>query len=414
MDHLYSYMPGVPDASLRRALTLTDLALVILCYYAHAIMAMLPRTFFFRVALLPVTLWLTWTSAVTLDVAQYLVNTLGLAVDPLRIAHVNFIWILAMWSVALKSFEWTFIIKKPIRRYETPKDGEPLKERPLTVANISLDAADLLFNHRGLGWSWSSTPFPLNPSPPPSILKQFLTLVVKVTAFDGAHYLLQLSRPSTYRLEGDTIFDETLSPLPRLLLTSLICLSGMIIIYTSVEIMYHVSALFGQVVFGQSAAQWPRIANRPWLSTSVTEFWGERWHQFFRHLFVVYGSRPGRKIAGWHGSIMGAYTVSAVMHVWGLWGLGRGTGFGHTGWFFIMLGVATILERQWRLWTGRAVTGMPGTLWTVAWQLTWGAGMVDEWARRGMIANDFIAKEIRIGKALVDIVLAIVAKIRTV
>ena len=37
-----------------------------------------------------------------------------------------------------------------------------------------------------------------------------------------------------------------------------------------------------------------------WMSTSETAFWGKRWHQLFRHLFVVCGSRPGRKIAGWY------------------------------------------------------------------------------------------------------------------
>jgi hypothetical protein len=317
-----------------------------------------------------------------------------------------------MWAIALKSFEWTFIIEKPIRRYRTPKEGEPLKERPLTLTNIVLDAADLLFNHRGLGWSWSSEPFPRNPSPPPSISRQFLKLLLKITALDAAHYVVQIIRPSTYRLEGDTIFDDTLDLLPHLLQVSVISLCGMVFIYTSVDIMYQVCALFGQIVLGQSAGQWPRIANRPWMATSVTEFWGKRWHQFFRHLFVVYGSRPGAKIAGWYGSIIGAYFVSAIMHVWGLWGLGRGTEFTHTGGFFIMIGVASILERQWKLWTGKPVTGVPGTLWSMVWQLIWGSGMVDAWARRGMVANDFLPQEVRIGKALIDVFFNVAAWIR--
>jgi Membrane bound O-acyl transferase family len=314
----------------------------------------------------------------------------------------------------MKSFEWTFIIKKPIRRYETPQLGESLKERPLTVANIFLDAADLLFNHRGLGWSWSSQPFPRDPNPQPTIRKQFLKLLVKITALDSAHYLVQLIRPSTYNLEGDTIFDETLDLVPRLLRVTCISLCGMMVIYSSVDIMYQVSALFGQIVLGQSAEQWPRIADRPWLSTSVTEFWGKRWHQFFRHLFVVYGSRPGGKIAGWYGSIMGAYIVSAIMHVFGLWGLGRGTEFLHSGGFFIMVGLASIMERKWKLWTGKAVTGVLGSVWSMGWQLIWGSMMVDSWARRGMVANDFVRKEIRIGKALIDIILTVASRIRAV
>lgn len=178
-----------------------------------------------------------------------------------------------MWVVALKSFEWTLIIEKPIRRYEIPKEGEPPRERPLTVANTFFDAADLLFNLRGLGWSWSSEPFPPNPGPPPSIPRQFLELLVKVTAFDTAHYLVQLICPSASCLEGGTIFDATLNPVPRLLHVTCISFCAMIVIYSSVEVMYHVCALFGQILLGQSAVQWPRIANRPWMSTSVTEFW---------------------------------------------------------------------------------------------------------------------------------------------
>jgi len=63
------------------------------------------------------------------------------------------------------------------------------------------------------------------------------------------------------------------------------------------------------------------------------------------------------------------------MHISGLWGLGSGAEIGHAG---RVLGVATILERQWKVWTGKTVTGVLGKLWTAEWQLIWGAEMVDE------------------------------------
>ena len=94
MDRASSHLPGFPDASLRRPLTLMDIALVILSYYAHAVMAMLPGTFWFRVTLLPFTLWLAWSRAVTFDLAQGLANALGVA-DPLRLTHLNFAWIVS-------------------------------------------------------------------------------------------------------------------------------------------------------------------------------------------------------------------------------------------------------------------------------------------------------------------------------
>ncbi len=100
------------------------------------------------------------------------------------------------------------------------------------------------------------------------------------------------------------------------------------------------------------------------------------------------------------------------MHALGLWGLGRSTEFTYTGGFFVMIGLATILERKWKQWTGKDVAGVFGTLWTATWHLIWGSGMVDAWTRRGIVANEFLPEEMRIGKAVVNIVLTVVAKIR--
>jgi hypothetical protein len=94
IDRASSPFPGFPDASLRRPPTLIDIALVILSYYAHAVMAMLPGTFWFRATLLPFTVWLAWSRAVTLDLAQYLANVLGVA-SPLRFTHLNFAWVVS-------------------------------------------------------------------------------------------------------------------------------------------------------------------------------------------------------------------------------------------------------------------------------------------------------------------------------
>ncbi len=98
MDQIYAYIPSIPDASLRKELTLADLAPVILCYYAHAIMAILPGTFWLRVALLPVSEWLVWNTAVTLDFSQYLASTFGLS-NPLRISFLNFMFVVSVFRL---------------------------------------------------------------------------------------------------------------------------------------------------------------------------------------------------------------------------------------------------------------------------------------------------------------------------
>ena len=69
------------------------MALVILPYYAHTMMAMLPGAFWYRVALLSFTLWLAWSREMTLDLAQYLAN--ALCVANLCLSHFNFAWIVS-------------------------------------------------------------------------------------------------------------------------------------------------------------------------------------------------------------------------------------------------------------------------------------------------------------------------------
>jgi hypothetical protein len=64
---------------------------------------------------------------------------------------------------------------------------------------------------------------------------------------------------------------------------------------------------------------------------------------------------------------------------------------------------------QWKEWMGKPVTGFFGSLWTTFWHLMWGSGMVDAFVRCGIVANDFVPKQMRIGKAMVDVVLAVVA-----
>ena len=182
-------------------------------------------------------------------------------------------------------------------------ESKSRKERPLTISNVLVDSVDLIFNFCSLSWAWSSEPFYEDPNPAKSIPHQFFKLLIKIASLDAAHYVVQLIRPSAYHPEGNTIYDYTLDPLPHFLQILTISVCGMVLIYSSVDILYQIDVLVSQIVFRQSIAQWPRIANRPWLAMSVNEFWGKRWRQSFCHFFVVYGSRPGEKVAGWYHSL---------------------------------------------------------------------------------------------------------------
>jgi hypothetical protein len=234
-----------------------------------------------------------------------------------------------------------------------------------------------------------------------------LKLLFKLTVYDAAIYMVQHTRPSLNTLAGDTLFDPLLDPLPRVALAAFFSLCGAIVVYTTVDAMYHVATLFGRVVLRQPAADWPALSARPWMATSIVDFWAFRWHQSFRHTFVAFGARPGGALLGRPGAFLGGFGVSSVLHYVGLWGLGNGTEFWSAGAFFVLMGVGTVLERVWQRTTGTQVRGFWGWAWTMAWTLSWGTIMLDGWARHGLIACDFFMP-VRPGKLIVDGIIALI------
>jgi len=70
-----TYSPDPP--ALRPPLTLAVLYPFLLSYYAHAVLAILPNTFLFKLLLLPFVLWQGWKCAVRYDYAGFLAQSLG-------------------------------------------------------------------------------------------------------------------------------------------------------------------------------------------------------------------------------------------------------------------------------------------------------------------------------------------------
>jgi hypothetical protein len=311
-----------------------------------------------------------------------------------------------VFVATLRSLEWAFA-KKPLRRYELQKGQDTPVERRLSISNVLLDAFDLIINQRGIGWSWSSNSFPHKNTPPASIASIWIKLLWKFTAFDTSHYIMQRALPSINDPVGGSLFNRNLTPLPRIALAALASICGGVWTYALVETMYHIATLTGRIIFRQPASQWPRHSYRPWMATSIQEFWGSRWHQNFRHTFIVFGARPGGAILGKPGAVMGAFAVSALLHHIGLWALGNGTEFSTAGGFFLLMGIGAIMEDRFERVTGLRVQGWFGWLWTMLWTLVWGTFMLDGWARHGVFANDFFPNGLRPGKILIDSIIAL-------
>ena len=263
-----------------------------------------------------------------------------------------------------------------------------------------LNAFDLTFNARGIGWNWGKNIYVPPPSTDTSSIRKgaidfFVGHVITQTFFDFVlfaqqSWYLSPSKYPTHR-HGGSIFNPDLPPLRRygkVVAMTFICPLGLC---TSFQATYYLIGFLGMTVFGQVAEQWPPLFQEPWKATSLSDFWGLRWHQVFKRSFVVCGAKPAVRFFGRAGGVLGAFFVSGIMHDFGVWGAGIGTELSSVTFFFLMMGVGCVLEAVWREKTGSKVQGPWGWLWSMAWMFFWGSWIVDAWARRGLIISKMSA-----------------------
>ena len=291
------------------------------------------------------------------------------------------------------------------------QDDPGSSKADLSISSVLLDAFDLLFNLREIGWSSSSKSSPRRSTTPPSesIFSVFVTLLFNIVVLDATQYVMQRAGPTIHNRvsNGTTLFDPNLSFFPRNLWAAFAGICGAVWTYSLVETMYRTHTLIGRVVFRQAASQWPPVSRRPWLSTSINEFWSYRWHQVFRPVFVTFGARPGGALLGRPGAVMGAFAVSALLHHISVWSLGNGSEFSTVGGTFLMMGLGANMELAFYKVTGRRVRGFAGWLWTFLWTVVWGTIMLDGWARLGNMEVNLIPDGRRPGKAIVDAIIGL-------
>jgi len=368
------------DRYTRRPLSVESSELLLkslLCYYLTAILVILPRTFLIRLTVLPITLFYAFRASTQLDL------TAGYGDG--RLAYFNQALVLGMTVLAMRVIIWTFQ-RNPYKRIHRPTNV------PLTYPQILLDAANLIFNLRGIGWSWS--PLPRPPIDPRSSLTFFfhtlLSFLFHLVLSDVTQRLVQNFGPDTIgSAVGGTIFDPSLPPLHRYSRSSLITLISGFSIYAALQAAYLLAALFFLIFLRHSPCQLPPIFNHPWFSTSLSQFWSKRWHQLFRDVFVSFGGEPLTLLMGPVGGILGAFFVSGVLHTLGLWGMGRGGEFIKVTGFFMMHGVGVLLEYSWKQLTGSRVDGFFGRVWTLVWLVGWGNFLVDAWSMKGLVSSVF-------------------------
>jgi len=130
----------------------------------------------------------------------------------------------------------------------------------------------------------------------------------------------------------------------------------------------------------------------PLTASSLTDFWSRHWHGLLKDFFIEAGSVPLTSLVLWaSGSrkphpkllrlcgVMGAFTVSGIMHEVGMSTVGPFDWRLRTSIFFISQGVGVCLENVFKSLTGRPVGGPLGRLWTYFWLVLFGSPMVSSW-----------------------------------
>ena len=84
---LFLFSP--PDPASRQPFTSAAFLPLYFLYYVLALLAILPRTFILKLALLPIFLWQVWKCATGLDFAVALAHSFGLE-SPVRVCGFNF------------------------------------------------------------------------------------------------------------------------------------------------------------------------------------------------------------------------------------------------------------------------------------------------------------------------------------
>ncbi|KAF9048346.1 hypothetical protein BDZ89DRAFT_1057921 [Hymenopellis radicata] len=325
-----------------------------------------------RVAFLPFALRRMYSTAVNMDFTRWYFPELGHVSYAPKNAAFNQALLIGLTIAACRSISWTFA----------------------SASSASSSVIAELTTLRG-----PAVPKPREWRPTASrrrfVAVTLLSALLHMLLFDLVHMHIHAIRPALFRDPRGGVFLAGRWPTP----TSMY-LSGCAFALTFLTLQYTYDVL--------TALGVALLAHTPehfYLSTSLTAFWGRRWHQLFRQTFVSVCGAPVFAAAEKLGcskaqaklaSLISVFGLSAVVHWLGIWAMGHGASWWHTGGFFMANCVGIIMESIWSNLVGRH-TGrlwyVAGWTWTFVWLLWWGSWMVDEWVRKAFVFDRLLFRE---------------------
>lgn len=336
----------------------------------------------------------------------------------------------------MRSIVWAFT-EEPLRRFPLQGKGgvkNGTGSSMTTNAEVSQktsirqalwDALDLCINLRGIGWSWSpirNFRLVTSQSRTKFLFKTAVRIAFHAIAIDVTKGISHAIAPET--TGQGTILDTNLPFPQRLFYAAVVACMLMLTLHSTMQFIHDVSAFCFISGLGQDPAQWPPLFDRPWLSTSLREFWGKRWHQLFRGCFVSLGSRPfvvlseklsppkvsagsNRAKGGTQEGrpsrnplfILGAFFISGVFHYTGCRAFGKSHPVQIIG-FFMMQGLGVILEEALMKRPTSHEPGLKpkhklGRVWVVLWLLVWGIFFTDACVQAGLLGISIFPESVK-------------------
>ncbi|KIK17693.1 hypothetical protein PISMIDRAFT_214299 [Pisolithus microcarpus 441] len=242
-----------------------------------------------------------------------------------------------MATICMRTSIWA-MVQEPYARDNVPKDGST------SVPMAFWNAWDLLLTARGIGWNWSRGIPATRPSKEIKSRTQFLMyaaprVVLYALVFDAFAEAIRSFSPGFSSWRGDTVFDPSLPVIYRYLRVLEISYLTVWMAYFAMQWGYYSLATLLVSIFRQHPSQWPPLFDKPWLSTSLGEVWGQRWRQMLRFAFASCGGIPFAYLFGRPGGILGTLLMSGISHVIEFRAVGRGGSVMAVGGFFVMNGV---------------------------------------------------------------------------
>ncbi|CAD6580694.1 MAG: hypothetical protein TREMPRED_002807 [Tremellales sp. Tagirdzhanova-0007] len=207
-------------------------------------------------------------------------------------------------------------------------------------------------------------------------------------------FLMDLATYAAFRMAPETIGSPNLvggdvrqvcrdlamtTGLPELLWWMFWTMISAMVNYQGMATIWHILSAIGIGSGLYLDEEWPKLMHKPWLSTSLNEFWGKRYHQILRDFYLLLATPFSYLPRPIH--VISVFLISSLLHMTIYYPLRQQFIVGPYLSFFVGCGVGCVLERQFYHMTGKRVDGRWGMLWTWTFMLVVSVPIVEyEWS----------------------------------